>query len=215
MRMNWNASATTSTPSTLLSLTAIATFTNDSPHTMMVNAPSRSTRWGSSSAGNAARRPDAPDGGQDHHRQPDRDTGHAHWFREGCDHHEARSRDVFQHRELARERRVGPTVYRAARQYIAATVPTSSPYVRARYASSSTTPGARLHGDEHDEEHLQQEEDAVSEVGHAEAVGEDRRRQPHPPDRGEHGHDHPMRAPSCRCDTAELNTRMAATKTRS
>ena len=26
---------------------------------------------------------------------------------------------------------------------------------------------------------------------------------------------HPMRAPSCRCDTAELNTRMAATNTRS
>ena len=25
----------------------------------------------------------------------------------------------------------------------------------------------------------------------------------------------PMRVPSCRCDTAELNTRMAATKTRS
>ena len=25
----------------------------------------------------------------------------------------------------------------------------------------------------------------------------------------------PMRAPSCRCDTAELNTRIAATKTRS
>ena len=63
VRMNWNASATTSTPSTVLSLTAMATFTNDSPHTMMVNAPRRSTRCGSSSGGNAASRVERPTAG--------------------------------------------------------------------------------------------------------------------------------------------------------
>ena len=51
VRMNWNTSATTSMPSTVLSLTAMATFTNASPHTMIVNAPSRSTRWFSSIGG--------------------------------------------------------------------------------------------------------------------------------------------------------------------
>ena len=43
-------------PSILLSLTAIATFTNASPHTMIVNAPSRSTRCASSSGGKSTRR---------------------------------------------------------------------------------------------------------------------------------------------------------------
>ena len=56
VRMNWNVSATTSIPSILLSLTAMATFTNASPHTMMVNAPSRSTRCCSSMGGKSTRR---------------------------------------------------------------------------------------------------------------------------------------------------------------
>ena len=58
MSTNWNASATTSIPFTVLSLTAIATFTNDSPHTMIVNAPNRSTRCSSSRVGNSDKRLD-------------------------------------------------------------------------------------------------------------------------------------------------------------
>jgi glycine/D-amino acid oxidase-like deaminating enzyme len=50
-------------------------------------------------------------------------------------------------------------------------------------------PGAGLHRDEHDEEHLQQDEEPVPHVGHPEPVDEDGGGQPDPPHGREHHHD--------------------------
>ncbi len=183
VRMNWNVSATTSMPLIVLSLTAMATFTNASPHTMIVNAPSRSTRCSSSSGGKSTRRIERQAAGAIITAMPiavpmmrpfsgnaadaTKQIAATPWMtarwrgerrvRAVC----TRSAPVHE-RDRRHQRGVG-----AEQQHLVV------PHARARF-----------HCDDGDQDHLQQHQAAVDDVGHVEAIGEHRRRQPHPPDRG-------------------------------
>ena len=123
---NWNASATTSTPLTVLSLTAMATFTNDSPHTMIVNAPRRSRRWCSSIGGNSGSRLERMIAGRITTARPTAASPMRAPSGNGAATTKHAAAIVFRVASCRAKGACGPP-WCAARQYIAATVPTSNP----------------------------------------------------------------------------------------
>ena len=216
VRMNWNASATTSIPSMVLSLTAMATFTNASPHTMIVNAPSSLDQVPlvdrrevdevrSTAAPPAGSSPPCPTAAP--MMRPTSGNGAA-----------ARKHSAASAWMPARRR--ANAACGTARQRGAPVHGRDGPHQGGVGAEEEhlvvDDSGARLHRDERDHDHLREHEEAVP------------RRRPWRKRLvnmvvDSHTHHtaqntattHAMRDASWRWETAELKTRMAATKTRS